>query len=107
MTPLDLNPDPSYLTKSQRISETKVQHYLIFKDLLHFTTYSIFCNGYKNVQVDSGSGSGAVINWPSGSGSKRNIYGSTTPLLSVTSESLDLSPQLGQYGTSMETSLSP
>ncbi len=46
--------------------------------------YGVVVTGLKNFQVGSGSGRiRTVNNWPPGSGSERNIYGSTTLLLII------------------------
>jgi hypothetical protein len=44
------------------------------------TTYLIFFNCHKNVQVGSGSGYGSVIYWPPGFGSIIQDYGSADPV---------------------------
>jgi hypothetical protein len=46
--------------------------------------YGVVVTGLKNFQVGSGSCRiRTVNNWPPGSGSERNIYGSTTLFLSI------------------------
>ncbi len=64
------------LTIYQRLIE--MLHFIAFNDLLPGWQH-IFDNDHKNVQVGSRSGAESVINWPPGSGSVIQDYGTKNP----------------------------